>query len=52
VIPARNLHASIAQIGEPLADILERIEGRRVAYELGQKYSRPLDLGHENALLA
>ena len=45
-IPAGNLHTGIAEIGEPFADVLKRIEWRYVAQELSQKYGRPLNRSH------
>jgi hypothetical protein len=46
-VPAWNLNARVAEVGKLFADILKRIERRCVAKKLGQKYSRPLDPGHE-----
>lgn len=45
-IPPGNLHACIAELRKPFADVLKRIERRCVSKELGQKYGRPLDPGH------
>ena len=45
-IPARDLHALVAEIRRPPGDVGERIERRLIARELGEKDRRPLDRFH------
>ena len=45
-VPARYLHAQIAETLRPLGDAGERVERRLIARELGEKQRRPLDRLH------
>src|SRR6056297_1933250 len=46
-VPAWHLHTQVTAIGGPFRDAVERIEGRLIARELGQKQRRPLDGLHD-----
>ena len=49
-VPARDLHALVAQAAGPTADGVERVERCRVAGELGQEDGRALDRLHVSLL--
>jgi hypothetical protein len=45
--PARQLHALVAELGGPLADVVQRVEWGLLARKLCEENGRSLDRAHE-----